>query len=276
MATKAFLFPLIGALLFALLAWSRQREQGSKVAWAPACAWGLGFALAYFGLKGNLAPWPAKEVGHWLFFSMLAAIPIASLHGKARSIPHFALGLALMAGFIWLSSAPLRKYDWEGALTWQMPLVLSAIAGVTLLLNSDLVRARPLGLQVPGAFALTMGSAAFVLGQSTGGSAHLAGGLACVGAVFCVVSLVRSKQQVTHGASLPFTLGLSGLLFTGVFFASTPWISAVLLLVAPQMIRCGWPIKQSAVRFVASVLACAALCGLAAYLSLVPEDPYGY
>lgn len=276
MATQAFLYPFIGALLLALLAWARKRTEGSRSAWAPALAWGLGLALAYYGLKGALAPWPAKEVGHWHFFAMLVAIPIAALQGRTRSIPHFFLGVALMAGFVWLSSAPLRKYDWQGELIWQMPATLSAVAAIALLLNSDLVRARPSGLQVPGAFALTMGSSAFVLGQSTGGSAHLAGGLACVGAVFCVVSLLRSKQQVGYGSSLPFTLGLGGLLFTGVFFANTPWISALLLLLAPQMIRVGWPIKKPAVRFITSVLACALICGLAAYLSYVPEDPYGY
>ena len=66
------------------------------------------------------------------------------------------------------------------------------------------------------------------------------------------------------------------MLFIGVYFASTPWTSAALLLVAPQMIRVGWPIKKPAIRFAVSVLACALVCGLAAYLSYVPEDPYGY
>jgi hypothetical protein len=123
---------------------------------------------------------------------------------------------------------------------------------------------------------MTLGASAFVLGQSTGGTAHLAGGLACVALPFGIVALARSKDHVAYGSSLPFTLGLCGLLFTGVFFASTPWVSAVLLVLAPQAIRFGWPLKSPAARFAVSVLACAVVCGIAAYLGYSPEEPSGY
>ncbi|MCA9002612.1 MAG: hypothetical protein KDB61_11860, partial [Planctomycetes bacterium] len=201
---------------------------------------------------------------------------IAGIQGRARSVPYFLLGLALLAVFAWLASEPLRAYDWEGDMDWKMPAMLAGVAGVALLLNSDLGRARPEGIQVLGAYAMTMGAAAFVLGQSTGGTAHLAGGLACVALAFALVGLVRSKDSVVFGASLPFTVGLFGLLFTGVYFASTPWSSALLLMAAPQAIRLGWPMQSPALRFTVSVLACALVCGAAAYLGYSPEEAYGY
>jgi len=270
---NAFLFPLVAGLILALLGWARSREAGSRVAWAAALAWGLAYGLAYYALKDGLPPWPPKEATHWLFYAMLLSIPVAASQGRAGSVPHFVLGSALIGGFVWLASEPLRQYEWEGAHAWQVPAGIIGVAALALWGNSDLVRVRRTGVQVPGAFALTLGATAFALGQSTGGSANLAGGIAALGGLWCVLALVRSGKAVTYGASLPFTLALTGLLLLGVGYAKTPLSSAILLALAPQAIRIGWPVERRALGFLLSVLACAAVCAIAAYLSLAPPEP---
>ncbi|MEZ5975424.1 MAG: hypothetical protein R3F17_11435 [Planctomycetota bacterium] len=276
MVPQAFLYPLLAALALALVGWLRSPAQGKPRAWCAALAWGAALALAWLPLKGGLAPWPPKEATHWLFYGSLLAIPIAALQGWRASLPHFLLGSLLIAAWIWFACEPLRVHEWKNADQWQQPALLLGLGMAALLLNSDLVRCRARGIEVSGAAGLTLGAAAYVLGQSTGASAHLIGGLACVAAVWCALSVWRRDASVHHGSSLPFTLVLGGLLVIGVYFARTSPRSALLLLFAPQAIRLGWPLRHyPKVAFVVSVLACAAVCGLAAWWGYEKPDPYG-
>ena len=264
-------------LVLALLGWARGREAGQRAPWVAALAWGLAPCIAYSALHGQIASWPPIEAGHWLFYATLISIPLAATQGYGRSLLHFALGASLIAAFVWFAGEPLRENLWKDEQVSRYTGGLIAAGIAALLLNSDLVRARPAGLQVPGAFAMTLGAAAFGLGQSTGGNAHLAGGLACVGLVWVLLSLLRPGRFVHHGTSLPFTLTLGGLLLIGVFFASLTAKSAILLMLAPQAIRLGWwGGRKPRIEFVVSVLACAAVCALAGYWSILPKSPYGY
>ena len=279
MSYEPFLYPLLAALVMAMLAWLLGGRRGNvRVTWAAAAAWGLAFVAAYYGLKGDFAPFQPRESMHWLFWAVVLAIPLGSLHGWKFSVPHFLLGSVLLMSFVWLASAPLRKHEWNEVDAFQIPMLVGAIGSVALVLQSDLMRARPTGIQVPGAMALTFGGAAFVFGQSMGGAAHLAGGMALAGLVWALYALARPKAPVSHGSALPYITTLFGLLFVGVFFSETPKTAAILLLAAPQGLRFGWPFLNEKVGFVVSLLFTAALVGTACYFGLPPEDtgdPYG-
>lgn len=278
MEYEPFWYPLIPGLLFALLGWGFSQGGTRRTPWAASLAWGLGFLASYYAIKGGIAEWPPRESLHWLFWTMVVAIPIGALNGWRWSIPHHLLGTALWAAFVWFSSESLREYHWNDRDALQVPGILVGIGASALWLYSAIVRARPKGIQVSGAFALTLGGAAFVVGQSMGGGAHLLGGMACLALLWALFAMLRGSVSMTHGAVLPFFVALAGLLYIGVFFAETPQISAALLLMAPAGLRFGWGIDHPKVSFLVSLLATAAFVGAAAYLAYSPADssnPYG-
>ena len=278
MEFEPFWYPLIPALIFGILGWVASHEGASRTPWAGSFAWGLGFLASYYAVKGGFADWPPREAMHWLFWSMVLAIPLGAFQGWKWSVPHFLMGIGLWAAFVWVSSKTLREHTWNDKNDFQIPAILVGVGALALWLYSALIRARPKGIQVPGAFALTLGGAAFVVGQSAGGNAHILGGLACVGLLWVVLALVNRGADVSYGLALPFLIALAGLLYAGVFFAETPQLSAALLLLAPAGIRVGWAIEQPKTSFLVSVLATAALVGAACYLAYSPaeaSDPYG-
>ncbi len=278
MQLEPFWYPLIPGLLFGLLGWAFSQGGQRRTPWAAALAWGFGFLASYYAIKGEGAAWPPREALHWLFWAMALSIPIGALHGWRWSVPHYFLGTALWGTFLWFSSESLREYQWNDRDALQIPLLIVGVGAFALWLYSALLRARPTGIQVPGAFALTLGGAAFTVGQSMGGSAHIIGGMACVALLWALLGAARPSLSFHHGAVLPFFLGLAGMLYLGVFFAETPQLSAALLLLAPVGLRFGWWIDQPKASFLVSLLATAALVAAAGYLAYSPadaSDPYG-
>jgi hypothetical protein len=285
LVNAALVYPALVALVLALAGWGpwpnrdrgARRERGARVAWSSACAWGLGYAAAFHAMWG-MPPFPPTEAGHWLLLAMLLAAPIASLEccKGAPRVAYVLLGTSLLAAFVWFASEPLRTHLWSGRAAQWKPAALALGAALHWLLTLDALRRRPSGPLGAIVLALTMGAAAFVLGQSTGASAHVAAGLIGVLVVSGLVAFVRPGREVMWGSALPFSLALAGLLFIGFFFAKVPWTSALLLLAAPQSLRlAGLPSKGWA-QYTLSLLVAAAVCGAAAYLGLPADDPYGY
>jgi len=275
---EAFLYPLGVALLVCLSAFGLRASSGrSSGGLAMALAWCVGYVASYYALKNQL-PYPPKEASHWHLYALGVALPIAALEGAAgpRRVAYWALALALFGAFTWFAVEPLRLHQWEGSQAVWMPVALAAAGALMLVLNVDFARRRPTGPFALGVFSLTLGATAFTLGQSSGGSAHILGGMSAVAGVAAAFALLRRDTALVYGAVLPFTLVSTGFLLIGVFFAATPWWSAGLLLAAPQCARLALRLKAGWQVVLVGVLCAAVPCAIAAYMAMPEPNAYGY
>jgi len=275
----AFIYPGVVAFVLLLVAWGpwAKRAPGARVAWGAGLAWALGYAAVYYTVW-DLPPLQPKEAGHWLVDAVVLGGLVACLDGMTggRRALHVVLGAALIGAFVWFASEPLRSHVWEGDAKLWMPAALVSTGLLHWGLTADVARRRPAGPLVAIHLAASLGAAAFVLGQSTGGSAHAAAGMIGVLVVSGFFAFVRPGREVLWGSALPYSPVLGGLLFIGTFFAKVPWISVVLLLAAPQSLRLARFFPKPWMQYAATLLTTALVCAAAAYLGLPEDDPYGY
>ena len=252
-----------------------------------AICWVAGTFAAFYAMRDEWPPWPPTEAEqYWVYGTLLCLVP-AVLEARAFALAS-VFGAGLFGAFVWLASEPLRNHAWESAeLRYQ--LAGSAALGLaTIVLRPRLRRASAgeataatsagfgNGPSAPGVLAISAGAAAAVLGQSYGGAAHMLGALGLIAAVLAILAMIRPAGSYATGLALVWAFSLPAILVAGVWFAETPWSSAAIVCLAPQVARI--PLGAGTRPRLAAVthgLMAAALGALALWLALRPENPYG-
>ena len=253
-------FPTLAVLVASALGFAVCREHPRIRAMLLGLFIAGGIVWAYRLAFGGFA-YPPREPGHWLPY--LAAV--AALVGCVRlwiwrHFWSFVLSIGTAVIFFWSQlSGNALVYLWIAGLT----LLLAASAALLQIIEDRCSGAElSLGLALAaglGGVALFLGGSA-VIGQISGAFGLMLGG----------VAVLAFFWNATVGPIIPFiyVFVFGSLLLVGCLFAELPWISAILLWLAPWPLLFGqrserphWPSRAGAL--VLRMLGVVILVGLA-------------
>jgi hypothetical protein len=274
----AVLCPAIvcGVLLLSTLKWPNAR------AWIAALAVGVGYAVGHAANLGAAPPFPPEQSTHALFYIAFAAILAGVLRG-ANAVPKAIGWLALVgvaAGAPWMLLRNLLQRWSTGEVASTLFFVALAVTALTFVLDGWAERRR--GANLPLVLWVTTTMAAIALALS-GNLIYAQFGASLAGVLgACIVfSWIARDASFARGATAVFAVVLCCFCLAGVYLASLPRWSGLLLFYAPLAAVAvdRGPIEKLPPRaaFVVRVLAVAAVAGVAVLLAqLNRPEPSGY
>lgn len=186
-----------------------------------------GIIWAYLLAFGALA-FPPRESGHWIPYlaGAVALVGCLQVSRLGRQISNLALSLGTALIFFWSQiSGNLLALVWVVAVT--IVLFLSTI------LLQQVIEDRCSGAEFSLGLALSAGAGGIVI--FLGGSAVLGQVSGSMGAILGVIAVLAFFLNATVGRVLPlvYLFIFGSLLLSGCLFAQLPWVTAVLLWIAP-------------------------------------------
>jgi len=186
-----------------------------------------GIIWAYLLAFGGLAFLP-RESGHWIPYvaGMVALVGCFQGIRLGRQVSNLVLSLGTALIFFWsqISGNPLT-------LLWIITLTIGLFISTILL--QQVIEDRCSGAELTFSLALSAGAGGIVI--FLGGSAVLGQISGAMGAILGVIAVLSFFFNTTVGTVLPLVyLFIFGcLLLSGCLFAQLPWLTAVLLWIAP-------------------------------------------
>jgi hypothetical protein len=216
------------AVLIASVAWfgvfrkhPRLRAIGIGLIFAGGIIWA--YLLAFGGLA-----FPPRESGQWIPYLAGAVALVGCLQGiwLGRQVSNLVLSLGTALIFFWsqVSGNPLT-------LVWLIGVTLVLFLSTILL--QQVIEDRCFGAELSLGLALSAGAGGIVI--FLGGSAVLGQVSSSIGVILGVIALLAFFFNVTVGPVLPlvYLFIFGSLLLSGCLFAQLPWLTAVLLWIAP-------------------------------------------
>jgi hypothetical protein len=216
------------AVLIASAAWfgifrkhPRLRAIGIGLIFAGGIIWA--YLLAFGGLA-----FPPRESGHWIPYvaGMVALVGCVQGIRLGHQVSNLVLSLGTALIFFWsqISGSPLT-------LLWIIALTIGLFISTILL--QQVIEDRCSGAELTLSLALSAGAGGIVI--FLGGSAVLGQISGAMGAILGVIAVLAFFFNTTVGTVLPLVyLFIFGcLLLSGCLFAQLPWLTAILLWIAP-------------------------------------------
>jgi len=216
------------AVLIASVVWfglfrkhARVRAIGIGLIFAGGIIWA--YLLAFGGVA-----FPPRESGHWIPYLAGAVAIVGCLQGTrlVRQVSNLVLSLVAALIFFWsqISGNPL-------ALVWVVAVTI--VLFVSTILLQQVIEDRSSGAELALGLALSAGAGGIVI--FLGGSAVLGQVSGSMGAILGVIAVLAFFFNATVGRVLPlvYLFIFGSLLLSGCLFAQLPWLSAVLLWIAP-------------------------------------------
>jgi len=233
-----------------------------------------GIIWAYLLGFGGFA-FPPRESGHWIPYIAGVVALVGCLQGirLGRQVSNLILSLGTALIFFWsqISGNPLT-FAWIAALT--VALFVSTI------LLQQVIEDRCSGAELALSLALSAGAGGIVI--FLGGSAVLGQLSASMGVILGVIAVLAFFFNATVGAILPLVyLFIFGcLLLSGCLFAQLPWLTAILLWIAPWALVFGQRsdrprISRRALSLLLRMLGVIALIAIAVGSSFLLNPPSG-
>ena len=186
-----------------------------------------GIIWAYLLAFGGFA-FPPRESGQWIPYLAGAVALVGCLQGSrlVRQVSNLVLSLSTALIFFWsqISGNPL-------ALVWIIGLTIALFVSTILL--QQVIEDRCSGSELTLGLALSAGAGGIVI--FLGGSAVLGQVSGSMGAILGVIAVLAFFFNATVGRVLPlvYLFIFGSLLLSGCLFAQLPWLTAVLLWIAP-------------------------------------------
>ena len=186
-----------------------------------------GIIWAYLLAFGGFA-FPPRESGQWIPYLAGAVAIVGCLQGDrlVRQVSNLVLSLGTALIFFWsqISGNP-------PALVWVVAVTI--VLFVSAILLQQLVEDRCSGAELSLGLALSAGAGGIVI--FLGGSAVLGQVSGSIGAILGVIAILAFFFNAAVGRVLPlvYLFIVGSLLLSGCLFAQLPWLTAVLLWIAP-------------------------------------------
>lgn len=220
----------------------RLRAIGIGLIFAGGIIWA--YLLAFGGL-----PFLPRESGHWIPYVAGLVALVGCLQGirLGRQVSNLVLSLGTALIFFWsqISGNSL-------ALVWVIGLTIALFVSTILL--QQVIENRCSGAELTLSLALSAGAGGIVI--FLGGSAVLGQISGAMGAILAVIAVFAFFFNATVGTILPLVyLFIFGcLLLSGCLFAQLPWLTAILLWVAPWGLVIGQRLDQAKISLRAKAL----------------------
>jgi hypothetical protein len=205
----------------------RVRAIGIGVIFAGGIIWA--YLLAFGGFV-----FPPRESGQWIPYLAGAVAIVGCLQGTrlVRHLSNLVLSLGTALIFFWSQiSGNSLVFAWVVAVT--IVLFMSTI------LLQQVIEDRCSGAELSLGLALSAGAGGIVI--FLGGSAVLGQVSGSIGAILGVIAVLAFFFNATVGRVLPlvYLFIFGSLLLSGCLFAQLPWLTAVLLWIAPWALVIG-------------------------------------
>ena len=188
---------------------------------------GGGVIWAYLLAFGGFA-FPPRESGQWIPYLAGVVALVGCLQGirLGRQVTNLLLSLGTALIFFWaqISGNPL-------ALVWIIVLTIALFFSGILL--QQVIEDRCSGAELTLSLALSAGAGGVAI--FLGGSAVLGQVSGSMGAMLGVIAVLAFCFNATVGTVLPlvYLFVFASLLLSGCLFAQLPWLTAILLWIAP-------------------------------------------
>jgi hypothetical protein len=194
-----------------------------------------GIIWAYLLAFGGFV-FPPRESGQWIPILAGAVALVGCLQGirlgLTRQVSNLALSLGTALILFWsqISGNPLT-------LVWVVGVTV--VLFVSTILLQQVIEDRCSGAELSLGLGLSAGAGAVVI--LLGGSALLGQLSGSIGAILGVIAILAFFFNVTVGPVLPlvYLFIFGSLLLSGCLFAQLPWLTAVLLWIAPWGLMIG-------------------------------------
>ena len=213
---------IAGAVWFAVFRkHPRLRAIGIGLMFAGGIIWG--YLLAFGGLA-----FPPRESGQWIPYlaGIVALVGCLQVIRLGRHVSNLVLSLGTALIFFWsqISGNSL-------ALVWVIGVTIALF--LSAILVQHVIEDRCSGAELSLGLALTAGAGGIVI--FLGGSAVLGQVSGSIGAILGVLAVLAFFFNVTVGTVLPlvYLFIFACLLLSGCLFAQLPWLTAILLWIAP-------------------------------------------
>ena len=186
-----------------------------------------GIIWAYLLAFGGFAFLP-RESGQWIPYLAGVVALVGCLQGfrLGRKVSNLALSLGTALIFFW---PQVSANAWT--LVWMIALTLALFISTIVL--QQIVEDRCSGAELALSLALSAGAGGIVI--FLGGSAVLGQISGSLGVILAVIAVLAFFFNATVGTVLPliYLFIFSCLLLSGCLFAQLPWLTAILLWIAP-------------------------------------------
>ena len=186
-----------------------------------------GIIWAYLLAFGGFA-FPPRESGQWIPYLAGAVALVGCLQGNrlVRQVSNLVLSLGTALIFFW-SQIPGNP----PALVWVIAVTI--VLFVSAILLQQLIEDRCSGAELSLGLALSAGAGGIVI--FLGGSTVLGQVSGAIGAILGVIAILAFFFNAAVGRVLPlvYLFIFGSLLLSGCLFAQLPWLTAVLLWIAP-------------------------------------------
>jgi hypothetical protein len=202
----------------------RVRAIGLGLILAGAIVWA--YQLAFGGFA-----FPPRESGHWIPYlaGVVAVVGCLQRSRLGRQVTNLVLSLGTALIFFWsqIPGSPM-------ALLWIVALSVVLFVGTILL--QTLIEDRCSGAELALSLALSAGAGAIAI--FLGGSAVLGQISAALGLMLGMLAILAFFFNATIGTVVPlvYLFIFACLLLSGSLFAQLPWLTTILLWIAP------WPL----------------------------------
>jgi hypothetical protein len=186
-----------------------------------------GIIWAYLLAFGGLA-FPPREAGQWIPYlaGVVALVGCLQVIRLGRQVSNLVLSLGTALIFFWsqISGNSL-------ALVWVIGVTIALF--LSAILVQQVIEDRCSGAELSLGLALSAGAGGIVI--FLGGSAVLGQVSGSIGAILGVLAVLAFFFNVTVGTVLPlvYLFIFACLLLSGCLFAQLPWLTAILLWIAP-------------------------------------------
>ncbi|MBV8100336.1 MAG: hypothetical protein JOZ31_14385 [Verrucomicrobia bacterium] len=201
----------------------RLRAIGTGLIFAGGIIWA--YLLAFGGFA-----FPPRESGQWIPYLAGAVALVGCLQGIRlglwRQVSNLVLSLGTALIFFWSEISGNR-------LTLVWIIGVTVVLFLSTILLQQVIEDRCSGAELSLGLALSAGAGGIV--SFLGGSAVLGQLSGSIGAILGVIAVLAFFFNVTIGSVLPlvYLFIFGSLLLSGCLFAELPWLTAVLLWIAP-------------------------------------------